>query len=278
MQAVAVIVALFFAAFVALGVIAAVKTVRAVKRGVDRTVHQTRRTVEDTRLKAKQYTQPGPAGELAELRLSLRSAMRATQDALRLAAAEDASLSEAMGLFDRLSEHGHQLDDELRRLEGEPDKARVAARLPELRERTDRVRHSANSLRWAAQDRARRFVDDDLAALSDQIDLEAGALRHWVPAEEGVGGGDGSPGAAGTSGAAGGAAMTGAAGSGGSDGVKGAGTGSGSGFGAGAGSGASSGSGSGSGLGSKPSAISGGEQGRPRVYPWQKTSRPENSL
>ncbi|MEU7042984.1 hypothetical protein AB0A77_18230 [Streptomyces varsoviensis] len=267
MEAVAVIVALFFAAFVALGVIAAVKTVRAVKRGVDRTVHQTRRTVEDTRLKAKQYTQPGPAGELAELRLSLRSAMRATQDALRLAAAEDASLSEAMGLFDRLSEHGHQLDDELRRLEGEPDKARVAARLPELRERTDRVRHSANSLRWAAQDRARQFVDDDLAALSDQIDLEAGALRHWVPAEDGVGGGAGSPGgagAAGTSGAAGGAAMPGAAGSGGPDGAKGAGT--------------RTGSGSGSGLGSKPSAISGGEQGRPRVYPWQKTSRPENSL
>ncbi|MFE7116582.1 hypothetical protein ACFU99_14335 [Streptomyces sp. NPDC057654] len=260
MEAVAVIVALFFVAFVVLGVIAAVKAVRAVKRGVDRTVHQTRRTVEDTRLKAKQYTQPGPVGEVAELRLSLRGAMRATQDALRLASAEDASLSEAMGLFERLSEHGHKLDDELRRLEGEPDKARVAARLPELRERADRVRHSANSLRWAAQDRARQFVDDDFAALNDQIDLEAGALRHWVPAADGA---DGGPGAGGPEGGAAGAARP--VPDGGPDGV--------------ARPGSDGAAGQGGASDGNRSAISGGGRGWQRpAYPWQKTSRPENGL
>ncbi|MEV8478864.1 hypothetical protein [Streptomyces sp. NPDC051173] len=183
MEAVAVVVALIFAVLVTLGVIATVKTVRAVKRGVDRTVTQARRTVEDTRLKARQYAQPGAAGEVAQLRLSLRTSMRATQEALRLAAAEDASLSEAQALFERLSAHGHELDDDLKRLESEPDRARIAACLPELRERTERVKGSADSLRWAAQDRARRFAEDDLETLSGQIQMEAGALRHWMTEE-----------------------------------------------------------------------------------------------
>ncbi|RKN75698.1 hypothetical protein D7231_09895 [Streptomyces klenkii] len=179
MEAVAVIVALIFAVLVALAVIATVRTVRAVKRGVDRTVHQARRTVEDTRLKARQFAQPGAAGEVAQLRLSLRTSMRATQDALQTAAPEAPSLSEALALFQRLSAHGHELDDELKRLETEPDKDRISARLPELRERTARVKDSADSLRFAAQDRARRFADDDLETLSGQIRMEAGALRHW---------------------------------------------------------------------------------------------------
>ncbi|MCC3768276.1 hypothetical protein, partial [Streptomyces sp. UNOC14_S4] len=184
MEAVAVIVALVFAVLVTLGVIATVKTVRAVKRGVDRTVGQARRTVEDTRLKAMKYTQPGAAAEVAELRLALRTSMRATQDALRLAAAEDPSLTEATALFERLSVHGRELDDDLKRLENEPDKTRVAERLPELRERTERVKGNADALRWAAQDRAQRFADDDLETLSGQIQMEAGALRHWTTTED----------------------------------------------------------------------------------------------
>ncbi|MGK5728113.1 hypothetical protein [Streptomyces sp. URMC 124] len=186
MEAVAVIVALIFAVLVALGVIATVRTVRAVKRGVDRTVHQARRTVEDTRLKARQFAQPGAAGEVAQLRLSLRTSMRATQDALHAAAPDDPSLSEALALFQRLSAHGHELDADLKRLEDEPDKTRVAACLPELRERTARVKDSADSLRFAAQDRARRFAEDDLETLSGQIRMEAGALRHW--SDEGMSG------------------------------------------------------------------------------------------
>ncbi|MFH9420856.1 hypothetical protein [Streptomyces sp. NPDC017529] len=180
MEAVAAIFGLLFLLFVAAGVFVTVKAVKAAKRGVDRGMAQARRTVEDTTLKARQLTQPGVAGELAQLRLSLRTSMRATQDVLHAGAADDASLKEALGLFERLSAHGHELDDELKRLEREPDKTSVTARLPELRERTERITHSAESLRWAARDRARQFADDDLAALGEQIDMEAGALRHWA--------------------------------------------------------------------------------------------------
>ncbi|UNO42041.1 hypothetical protein [Streptomyces sp. MST-110588] len=180
MEAAIAIVGLLVLLFVVAGVILTVKAVKAAKRGVDRTVAQARRAVEDTSLRARQFAQPGMVGELAQLRLSLRTSMRATQEALRAGSSQDPSLSEALGLFERLSAHGHELDDDLKRLEREPDKASVASRLPELRERTEQITQSAESLRWAARDRARKFADDDLGALRDQIDVEAGALRHWT--------------------------------------------------------------------------------------------------
>lgn len=193
MEAAITILALFLVAFVALGVYATVKAVGAAKRGVDRTITQARRTVEDTTLRAKSFGQTGVAGELAQLRLALRTSMRATQDALHAGVAEDASLAESVALFRRLSEHGLELDDELKRLEREPDRATVAGLLPKLRERTQRITHSAESLRWAARDRARQFADDDLDALNAQIDIEAGALRHWTVEEPSQASGTGPP-------------------------------------------------------------------------------------
>ncbi|MEU0377452.1 hypothetical protein ABZ093_09135 [Streptomyces cyaneofuscatus] len=183
MEAAITILALLFVAFIALGVYATVKAVGAAKRGVDRTITQARRTVEDTTLRAKSFGQTGVAGELAQLRLALRTSMRATQDALHAGVAADSSLAESVGLFRRLSAHGLELDEELKRLEREPDRATVAGLLPQLRERTERITHSADSLRWAARDRARQFADDDLDALNAQIDIEAGALRHWTVEE-----------------------------------------------------------------------------------------------
>ncbi|MGW5638123.1 hypothetical protein [Streptomyces sp. NPDC003832] len=183
MEAVIAVVALLFVLFVAAGAYVTVKAVGAAKRGVDRTITQARRTVEDHTLRAKSFTQLGPSGELAQLRLKLRTSMRATQDALHAGAAEDESLKESLGLFERLSAHGHELDGEMRRLESEPDRATLTERLPGLRERTERIVASADSLRWAARDRARRFADDDLDSLSAQIDVEAGALRHWTTEE-----------------------------------------------------------------------------------------------
>jgi hypothetical protein len=184
MEAVVVLImALLFFAFVGLGVYVTVRAVGAARRGVDRTITQARRTVEDTTLRAKSYGQVGMGSELAQLRLSLRTSMRATQEALTTGVASDASLSESVALFERLSEYGHQLDDELRRLERDPDKARAAERIPELRERTEQVVQSADSLRWAARDRARKFADDDLSSLSEQIRMESGALRHWAAVE-----------------------------------------------------------------------------------------------
>jgi hypothetical protein len=174
------VLALLFLLFVVLGTFAVVKAIGAAKRGVDRTITQARRTVEDHTLRAKSFTQTGPAGEIAQLRLTLRTSMRATQDALHAGVAEDESLRESLGLFQRLSVHGHELDEELKRMESEPDRATLAARLPELRKRTERITRSADSLRWAVRDRAQRFADDDLDALSTQIDVETGALRHWT--------------------------------------------------------------------------------------------------
>ncbi|MDJ0384652.1 hypothetical protein [Streptomyces sp. G-G2] len=165
--------------FLGLGVFVTVKVVGAAKRGVDRTITQARRTVEDTSLKARSFGQVGVSGALAQIRLDLRTSMRSTQQVLCQGVQSDASLKESIGLFERLSAHGHELDDELKRLEQEPDKKRIAERLPELRERTDRVTQAADSLRWAARDRARRFAEDDLSVLSAQIEVESGALRDW---------------------------------------------------------------------------------------------------
>ncbi|USQ88276.1 hypothetical protein NFX46_33725 [Streptomyces phaeoluteigriseus] len=184
MEAVIAIFALLFVLFLAVGAYATVKVVGAAKRGVDRTLTQARRTVEDHTLRAKSFAQFGPAGEIAQLRLKLRTSMRATQEALQAGVAEDESLKESLALFARLSGHGRELDDELKRLETEPDRATLVERLPSLRERTERVTSSADSLRWAARDRARRFADDDLDTLHAQIDLEAGALRHWTTADD----------------------------------------------------------------------------------------------
>lgn len=122
MEAVITVVALLFVLFLVLGAYATVKVIGAAKRGVDRTITQARRTVEDHTLRAKSFAQLGPAGEIAQLRLKLRTSMRATQDALHAGVAEDASLKESLGLFQRLSAHGHELDDELKRLESEPDR------------------------------------------------------------------------------------------------------------------------------------------------------------
>jgi hypothetical protein len=182
-EAVIAVFALLFVLCLGLGVYATVKAVGAAKRGVDRGLTQARRTVEDHTLRARSFAQPGAAGELAQLRLKLRTSMRATQEALQAAVAEDESLKESVGLFQRLSAHGHELDDELKRLESEPDRTSLSERLPELRERTERVTQSADALRWAARDRARRFAEDDLDTLSAQIDVEAGALRHWTTPE-----------------------------------------------------------------------------------------------
>ncbi|WP_371652676.1 MULTISPECIES: hypothetical protein [unclassified Streptomyces] len=180
MEAAIAILALTFVAFVVLGVYLTVKAVGAAKRGVERTVTQARKAVEDTTLRAKSMGQVGVAGELAQLRLSLRTSMRATQDSLHARVEQDESLKESLSLFERLSGHGHELDDELKRLEREPDKRRVGERMPELRERTERITHAADSLRWAARDRAQQFADDDLAALSAEIEVESGALRDWA--------------------------------------------------------------------------------------------------
>lgn len=178
--AIALIVVLLFAALLA---VATVRTVRAVKRSVVRGSATARRVVEDNRLRVRRYAVPGPHGEVARLRLDLRASIDSSYRALGGRPADDASLSEAASLLDRLNDHARALDAELAVLEREPDRARLAARLPDVERRIRGVTHSADALRWAAQDRARHFADDELAALHHDIAQEAAALRHWTPVE-----------------------------------------------------------------------------------------------
>ncbi|KRV46410.1 hypothetical protein AQ490_10870 [Wenjunlia vitaminophila] len=186
MDIVLAVVALFFVMTTALAAVAVVKTKRAVQRGLERHVPQARRMIEDTTLKARRVAQPGVSGQIADVRLAMRASLDSTRRTLRAACAEDVSLGESLALCDRLDAHARALEEELKVLEREPDKARVSVRLPELRERAERIAHSADTLRWAAQDRARRFADEELVELSRICEGEAAALRHWTGPEPAV--------------------------------------------------------------------------------------------
>lgn len=250
------IMALLFFAFVALGVYVTVKVAKATKRGVDRTLDQARRTVEDTTLRAKSFGQAGVASELARLRLSLRTSMRATQEALQAGVGEDASLKESLDLFHRLSAHGLELDGDLKRMEREPDRAWVSGQLGELTRRTEQITGSADALRRAARDRALKFAEDDLSSLSAQIDVEAGALRHWDGPETAPG--SVAPGTA-------------------SEAAPGAFPGSGAAHGSASGSAPGSAAGAaGPGAGGERSAITAPDPRR-SAYPWEKSARPETT-
>jgi len=158
------------------GVIA-VRTTRAVRQRAP----QARRAVEDVAIKARSFARPGAHGEVAALRSQVRGALAASRRTLEAGASSDPQLQDALGLLTRLDTHARDLDAHLHALELEPDAARVASRLPAVRERADRIVHSASSLRWAAQDRAHRLADDELARLAEECDTEASALRHWSP-------------------------------------------------------------------------------------------------
>ncbi|WP_441246143.1 hypothetical protein [Kitasatospora sp. McL0602] len=170
---------LFGVGVLTLLVVAAVKATKAVAAKIDHHEAIARRTVENVTLKAKSYTKPGAQGRLSAVRLALRTSLDGTRKVLESALAQDSQLAESLQLLARLDAHAAELDGELRILEREPDPARIEAKLPELRERADRITHAAESMRWAAQDRLHRFADDELSRLSEECEQEAGALRHW---------------------------------------------------------------------------------------------------
>ncbi|MCX4749034.1 hypothetical protein OG455_26595 [Kitasatospora sp. NBC_01287] len=202
--AVIILLGLFATAVIVLVVVSAVKAARAVARKVERTEAQARRAVENVTLRAKSFTKPGPQGELAAVRLGLRTSLAGTREVLAAGVGADGQLAEALGLLDRLDRHAAELDAELRMLEREPQPSRIATKLPELRERADRITHSAESMRWAAQDRMQRFAADELSRLSAECESEAGALRHWDRVgQEPAAGSDGPGAASGTATAAG---------------------------------------------------------------------------
>jgi hypothetical protein len=171
------IIVLFFGAVVGVITLAVVKTRQAVQRAAP----QARRAAEDVGIKARALTRGGAHGRVAGIRGEVRAALAASRRVLEAGAGTDPQLSEALTLLARLDRHADELDAKLRLLEREPDVGRVEGELAGVRERADRIVHSAASLRWAAQDRLHRFADEDLARLSEECQTEAGALRHWAP-------------------------------------------------------------------------------------------------
>ncbi|MFF1909741.1 hypothetical protein [Kitasatospora sp. NPDC058218] len=193
---------LFGLAVLVLAVVGTVKAAKAVATKVERHEANARRAVENVTLKAKTYAKPGPQGQISAVRLKLRTSLDGTRQVLESGLAQDGQLGEALALLRRLDTHAAELDGELRILEREPDQGRIAAKLPELRERAERITHSAETMRWAAQDRMHRFADDELSRLGQECESEAGALRHW-DTSGGVGGSAAGSAAAGASGAGG---------------------------------------------------------------------------
>ncbi|GAA1216441.1 hypothetical protein GCM10009665_02890 [Kitasatospora nipponensis] len=177
--ALGVLLVLFGIGAVTLVVLAILRTGRALAAKVERTEVQARRAVENVTLRARTYTRPGAQGEIAAVRLALRTSLTGTREVLQGAVASDGQLTEALQLLGRLDAHAAELDGELRMLEREPEQSRLAVKLPELRERAERITSSAESMRWAAQDRMHRFAQDELSRLSEECASEAGALRHW---------------------------------------------------------------------------------------------------
>ncbi|MFJ9949965.1 hypothetical protein [Kitasatospora sp. NPDC091207] len=184
-----------------LAVVGTVKAARAIATKVERHEANARRAVENVTLKAKTYTKPGPQGRISAVRLELRTSLDGTRQVLESGLVQDGQLGEALALLRRLDTHAAELDGELRLLEREPDPGRIAAKLPELRERADRITHSAETMRWAAQDRMHRFAADELSRLSQECESEAGALRHWDTSGGGTGSAAAAPGTGASSGA-----------------------------------------------------------------------------
>jgi hypothetical protein len=174
---------LFVVGLTALLVLATVKVGQAVSRKVEKHGALARRAVEDATLKVRSFGQSGPQGRIAALRLEVRSSLSRTRQVLERGVGADSQLTDTLNLVGRLEKHAAELDSELQMLEREPGAQRVEAKLPGLRERAERVVHAADTLRWAAQDRAQRFSDEELAWLGEECEREAGALRHWAPVE-----------------------------------------------------------------------------------------------
>ncbi|MFJ8624124.1 hypothetical protein ACIRD3_14925 [Kitasatospora sp. NPDC093550] len=206
------LVLLFGIAAVVLAVVGTVKAAKAVGAKIEKHEANARRAVETVALKAKTYTKVGPPAQIATVRLGLRTSLDGTRQVLESGLGQDGQLGEALALLTRLDAHAAELDGELRMLEREPDTARIAAKLPELRERAERITHAAESMRWAAQDRMQRFADDELSRLSQECESEAGALRHWDTSGAGLGAGSGSGSGSGSAPAAGSASGPGSAG------------------------------------------------------------------
>src|SRR6266498_3193639 len=110
-----------------------------------------RRAVEQAQLTLRAQTAPpGPARELAQLRLDLREVVEQTSAAVTATQAAGNPVGDLPGLSRRLEQVAPALDTELRVLQHDPDGAEVRVLLPALRARAGELNGSARAVRDAA--------------------------------------------------------------------------------------------------------------------------------
>lgn len=118
----------------------------------------------------------GPGAEAARLRRELDRSLAGARSALRAARTVDAPVGDVPSLLARLELAARAVDGELRLLEAQPDRRRVARQLDGPRSRATAVVDSAADLVDGLL-HAARHADAELAAVQAACALEAEALR-----------------------------------------------------------------------------------------------------
>ena len=118
----------------------------------------------------------GPAAEVARLRREMERSVGGARRALAAAQAVQAPVGDVRSLLARLELAARAVDGELRMLESQPDRARLAAGLEGVRVRAGLVATSAAELVDGLL-RASGHRDDELSLLHAACALEAEALR-----------------------------------------------------------------------------------------------------
>jgi hypothetical protein len=141
------------------------------------------------RLAARAYG-VGPVSEVARLRREMGRSLAGARRALAAARAVHSPVGDAPSLLARLELAATSVDAELQMLEAQPDRLRIAARLPGPRSRAEAIRSSAAHLVEGLL-AAASHDGDELSLLQAACAVEAEALRssarpslppHQVPA------------------------------------------------------------------------------------------------
>jgi hypothetical protein len=145
-------------------------------------VHAVRRRVDRARLLARGYG-VGPAAEVARLRREVDRSLTGARQALAASQAVHAPVGDVRSLLARLELAARSVDAELRVLESQPDRSRVAAQLDGPRARVGIITSSAGALVEGLL-AAAGYDAAELGLLQTACAIEADALRAPAAARE----------------------------------------------------------------------------------------------
>lgn len=146
-----------------------------VRRGVAAARRRVSAMRERAGLTARSYA-GGPAGEVARLRRGMDRSLSSCRRALATARSVQAPVGDVPSLLGRLDLAASAVDAELRLLEAQPDRARVAAALCGPRSRAEAVLSSAATLIEGLL-HATGYDADNLSVLQAECAIEAEGLR-----------------------------------------------------------------------------------------------------